>query len=161
MAPSLAWRKKLKELHNTAFKVKELIILTCTCQSQDTFLFQGHFYKQFEGLAMVSPLSSVLIDIYMHYLENNLFGKISFRFGTRYIDDTYTLFDTSLHKIHYILQIINSINNNIQFTYEIENNSVLPFFDTLVSRQTSQHLCIVKNFLFPYLHVLVLTNPPR
>ena len=29
---------------------------------------------------------------------------------------------------------MNSIDNNIQFTYEIENNVVLPFLDILVSR---------------------------
>ena len=29
---------------------------------------------------------------------------------------------------------MNSIDNNIQLTYEIENNGILPFLDTLVSR---------------------------
>ena len=77
---------------------------------------------------------SILADIYMQYFENNLFKKISFSFWTRYVDDTFTLIDTSLHNVDHILQTMNSIDNNIQLTYGIENNGVLPFLDTLVSR---------------------------
>ena len=44
------------------------------------------------------------------------------------------MIDTSLHNVDHILQTMSSIDNNIQFTYEIENNGVLPFLDTLVSR---------------------------
>ena len=49
-------------------------------------------------------------------------------------DDNFTLIDTSLYNVDHILQTMNSIDNNIQFTYEIENNGVLPFLDTLVFR---------------------------
>ena len=126
--------KRLKEFHYSAFEIDELITLTRTCLSQTTFSFQGHFYKQSEGLAMGSPLSPILADIYMHYFENTLFEKISFPFWTRYVDDTFTLIDTSLHNVDHILQTMNSIDNNIQFTCEIEKNSVLPFLGTLVYR---------------------------
>ena len=81
-----------------------------------------------------APLSAILADIYMHYFENTLFEKISFPFWTRYVDNTFTPIDTSLHNVDHILQTMNSIDNNIQFTYEIENNSVFSFLDTLVSR---------------------------
>ena len=60
--------------------------------------------------------------------------KISFPFWTRYVDDTFTLIGTSRHNVDQILQTMNSINNNIQFTCEIENNDVLFFLDTFVSR---------------------------
>ena len=113
-------------------EIKELLTLTNTCLFQTTFSFQGHFYKQSEGLAMGSPLSLILADISMHYFENTFFEKISFPFWTRYVDDTFTLIDTSLHNIDHILQIMNSIDNNIQFAYEIENKGILPFLDTLV-----------------------------
>ena len=69
--------KRLKEFHYTALKIEELIILICTCLSQTIFSFQGHFYKQSEGLAMGTPLSAILGDIYMHYFENTFFEKIS------------------------------------------------------------------------------------
>ena len=62
-----------------------------------------------------------------------LFEKISFPFQTCNIDDTFTWIDTSLQKVDHILQIKNTIDNNILFTYEFENNSILSFLDTLVS----------------------------
>ena len=54
-------------------------------------------------------------------------------FWTRYVDDTFTLIDTSLQNVDHILQTMNSIDINIQFTYEIENIGVLPFLGTLFS----------------------------
>ena len=66
--------------------------------------------------------------------KTHFFEKISFPSWTRYVDDTFTLTDTSLHNVDNILLIMNSIDNNIQFTYEIENSGELPFLDTLVFR---------------------------
>ena len=108
---------------------------------------------------MSSPLSPILEDIYMHYFENTLFEKISFPFWTRYVDDTFTLIDTSLNNVDHILQTMNSIDNNIQFTYEIENNGVYSLFLTHsfpALTKISQYLSIIKTLLFPYLHVLIL-----
>ena len=53
---------------------------------------------------------------------------------------------------------MNSIDNNILFTYKIKNNRVIPILDALISApiKASQHLSIAKSSLFPYLHLLVL-----
>ena len=107
--------KRLKEFHNSAFEIDELKTLTRTCLSQTTFSFQDNFYKQSEGQAMGSSLSFILADIYTHSFENNLFEKISIPFWTRYVDDIFTLIDTSLHIVDHILQSMNSIDNIIQF----------------------------------------------
>ena len=50
---------------------------------------------------------------------------------------------------------MNSINNNIQFTYKIENNDAHTFLDSLVSPpiKASQHLSIAKTSLFPYIRI--------
>ena len=106
------------------------------------------------------PLSPILVDIYMHYFANTLFEKISFPLWTRYVDDTFTLIDTSVHNVNHLLQIMNSIDNNIQFPYEIENYGVLSFHGTLVPAQTkvSQHQYILNILLFPYIHTLVLAT---
>ena len=82
---------RLKKFHYSAFEIDELIILTRTCLSQTTYSFQGCYYKQSEGLAMGSPLSPILVDIYMNYFKNAFFEKISFRFLTHYVEDTFTL----------------------------------------------------------------------
>ena len=65
------------------------------------------------------------------------------------------MIDISLHKVDRILQNMNCIDNSIHFTYEIENNGVLPFLDILVSRidegfSTSFYRKIFAVFLPPH-----------
>ena len=38
-----------------------------------TFLFQGQFYEQVEGAAMGSPVSPIVANLYMEYLEQKAF----------------------------------------------------------------------------------------
>ena len=61
---------------------------------QDTdFLFNDKHYKQIDGVAMGSPLGPVLANIFMCYLEDDLFNQCSptFRpvYYKRYVDDTF------------------------------------------------------------------------
>ena len=37
------------------------------------FIFDGKIYKQVDGVAMVSPLGPILANIFVGYLENELF----------------------------------------------------------------------------------------
>ena len=66
--------------------------------------------------------------------------KMSFPFWTRCVDDTFTLIETSLHEVDHILQTMNYIDNDIQFTYEIKKKGELPFFDTLIFLPTKASL---------------------
>ena len=102
---------------------------------------------------MGSHLSLIFADIYMHYIEKN-----SFPFWTRYVNDTITLIDTFLHNVDHILQIMNSVDNNIQFTYEIEITTYFFFSAHLFSapKKVSQHQFTVDTLLFSCLHTAVL-----
>ena len=64
--------------------------------------------KQLVKQSKVFPFSPILSDIYMHYFANTLIKKISFPFWTRYVDDTFILIDSSLHKVNCILDINSS-----------------------------------------------------
>ena len=60
------------------------------------FFFQDQFYKQLYGVAMGSPCSPVVANIYMEYFENKALGPelpISFTINTwlRYMDDVLTI----------------------------------------------------------------------
>ena len=56
----------------------------------------------------------------------------------RYVDDTFLPFNEVDH-IPQFLQYLNSKHNNINFTYELENNASLSFLDVLVTR-TDNHI---------------------
>ena len=49
----------------------------------------------------------------------------------RYVDDTFAFIDPD--KLEEINDILNSFDNNISFTHELEQNNQLPFLDALIS----------------------------
>ena len=57
----------LKE--RTVMEVGDIILLLEFCLKNTYFSFQGQFYEQVEGAAMGSPVSPMVANLYMEYLE--------------------------------------------------------------------------------------------
>ena len=57
----------LKE--RTVMEVGDIILLLEFCLKNTYFSFQGQFYEQVEGAAMGSPVSPIIANLYMEYLE--------------------------------------------------------------------------------------------
>ena len=57
----------LKE--RTVMDVEDIILLLEFCLKNTYFSFQGQFYEQVEGAAMGSPVSPIVANLYMEYLE--------------------------------------------------------------------------------------------
>ena len=57
----------LKE--TTVMEVGDIILLLEFCLKNTYFSFQGQFYEQVEGAAMGSPVSPIVANLYMEYLE--------------------------------------------------------------------------------------------
>ena len=57
----------LKE--RTVMEVGDIILLLEFCLKNTYFSFQGHIYEQVEGAAMGSPVSPIVANLYMEYLE--------------------------------------------------------------------------------------------
>ena len=95
------------------------------------FIFDGQYYDQVDGVAMGSPLGPVLANIFMRHFEekwvlsNNSRPSVWFR----YVDDTFTLFE-SKHAAIRFLQFLNNCHANIKFTFEFEENSTIPCLDS-------------------------------
>ena len=122
----------------TFFTPIELKFLLHLCTKEVLFSFNGNLYQQIDGIAMGSPLGSIIANIFMCQLENILMPTLN-KFMTpwkRYVDDTFAFADPA--KINNILEILNSYHPNIQFTYEIETNKQLPFLDVLLKRENSK-----------------------
>ena len=50
-------------------EVGNIILLLEFCLKNTYFSFQGQFYEQVEGAAMGSPVSPIVANLYMEYLE--------------------------------------------------------------------------------------------
>ena len=57
----------LKE--RTVMEVRDIILLLEFCLKNTYFSFQDQFYEQGEGAAMGSPVSPIVANLYMEYLE--------------------------------------------------------------------------------------------
>ena len=57
----------LKE--RTVMEVSDIILLLEFCLKNTYFSFQDQFYEQVEGAAMGSPVSPIVANLYMEYIE--------------------------------------------------------------------------------------------
>ena len=75
----------------------------------------------------------------MHYFEDKL---LNFKCWLHYVNDTFILIENPFD-INYVLQVKNSVDSHIQYTFELENSNVLPFHDVLVIKcDSSFKMCV-------------------
>jgi hypothetical protein len=122
----------------------ELMNLLEITLQQNYFRFNEKFYSQPDGLAMGSPLSGILSEIYLNDIENNLIlsdnnpshEKILFYF--RYVDDTLVLFDGNARQLQILNKYLNGLAPKLKFTLEIESNHKINFLDITIQKQDNK-----------------------
>ena len=125
------------------------------CLKGNTFIFNGKFYVQTDGIAMGSPLAPILADIFLnHILENKILksnrspsnvvfsdstGSSIYQlvFFTRYVDDILAAFKDHSHVLPF-LNFLNSLHPSMNFTVEEEINNSIPFLDILITRESDR-----------------------
>ena len=112
----------------TCIPIDNLMEMLTFCVETTDFGMGSDIYWQEEWLAMGSPLSPVLANIYMEYFEEMALGSTSLKpcMWLRYVDDTFILWP---HQEDHV----NSIWPSIQFTMEKEQDNKVPFHDVLVA----------------------------
>jgi hypothetical protein len=115
-----------------------------TTLNQNYFEFNSKYYKQNDGLAMGSPISGTLANLYMNHLEttkimnaeNPFFDKIIY--WHRYVDDIICLFEGEENQCNELLQYLNSISQKIKFTIEIQKQEI-NFMDLTIYKNINKH----------------------
>ena len=124
----------MKENLDVGLPVDQLTKLIRICTSQVQFLFDGSFYTQIDGVAMGSPLGPILADIFMGHLEGKIATTLEeLPFYRRYVDDTFVVVEND-RQLSILLELMNSLHANIQFTVEREVNRQLSFLDVHLTR---------------------------
>ena len=99
------------------------------------FQYNGSIYEQLEGVAMGSPVSTVIANLYMETFEEQAIESAPSKpkIWKRYVDDTFTILDRD--RVDSFLQHLNSQQPTIRFTMETENDNKIAFLDASVSRE--------------------------
>ena len=106
------------------------------------FSFQDQFYEQVKGVAIGSPVSPIVTNLYMEYFEQKaIITAPTPRFWCRYVDNTFDI-HKEIHKQAF-LKHINSVDPAIQFTVETnKEDGAIPFLDTIVKSEVDGILSI-------------------
>jgi len=122
----------------TELPAKDIVRLTEYCVRNTYFQYKDQYYKQVDGMAMGSPLSPVLCNIFMSELEVNAMSKSAKKptIWLRYVDDTFVLWDHGDEALSEFLDHLNAENKAIKFTMEVEKDSRLAFLDTMIEKTT-------------------------
>ena len=130
----LSMDESLKD--RTSIPTSHLVQLIELCLRTTYFQFEDKFYEQSEGAAMGSPLSPVIANLYMEYLEETALQTATLhpRLWLRYVDDTFVIWQHGPEELQRFHEHINQQHPNITFTIEQEKEGKLAFLDVQVTR---------------------------
>ena len=120
----------------TSMDVDTIMLLVLLCLNNTSFLYGGQPYQQPDGVAMGSPLSPIIADIFMVDLEEKAIAgageDIAPSVWKRYVDDVLSV--VKRDKGQLLLDHLNKQHEKIRFTMEEERDGSLPFTDISFSR---------------------------
>ena len=131
----------LKE--RTIMEVGDIILLLEFCLKNTYFSFQDQFYEQVQGATIGSPVSLIVANLYMEYLEQKALSTVPNppRFWHRFVDDTFVIHKEANKQG--FLQHINSVDPAIRFTVEDnKEDGFIPFLDTSVKPEADGTLSV-------------------
>nr|CAH8868084.1 unnamed protein product [Trichobilharzia regenti] len=106
------------------------------CLRSTLFAFRGVLYRQTGGIAMGSPVSPLVANLFMHSLETNAIMRCLSppKMWLRYVDDTFIIIKRSL--LNELFHLMNNMSETIKFSKEVESDeNELAFLNCLVGRK--------------------------
>jgi hypothetical protein len=126
-----------KKIHDTT--VNQACTLLTHILQQNYLQFNYKFYQPNKGVAMGSPISGLIAEIFLQHLENNILKNSldsqNIRFYNRYVVDILIIYDSSKTNPTKITLFMNNIHKSLQFTPTAEINNTTNFLDLSVTRQ--------------------------
>jgi len=128
------------------------------CLTSTFFSFEGEFFEKTCGVAMGSPLSPVVANIFMEDFESRALSSAHLlpKLWRRFVDDTNVIWSHGQEELDLFFDHLNRQSSAIKFTKEQEVNGCLPFLDILISKNfdgsLSRKVFQKKTHMEQYLH---------
>jgi hypothetical protein len=107
-----------------------------TIIKQNYFQYEDRIFQPKKGIAMGSPISGFIAEIYLQQLENidikHWFDSKETIIYKSYVDYILIMYDQQKTDEHMILHKINGVNKNLQFRMSTESNNTINYLDLLV-----------------------------
>jgi hypothetical protein len=128
-------------MHNDQQTTNQICNMLRTILGQNYFAFQDNCYQPDKGVAMGSPLSGTMAEIFLQHLENlhikPLLDSKCITLYSQYVD-IIIIYDATHTNPETIIQHANSMHNNIQLSPTLESDKQINFLDLLIIRKPQQ-----------------------
>jgi hypothetical protein len=100
---------------------------------QNYFRFEQEFYQPHRGIAMGSPISGLIAEIFLQYFEDSMIECCletkSIQFYARYVADILIVFDKSALNSDTLTNTLNDIHNSLTFMPSCETEGKIHYLD--------------------------------
>jgi hypothetical protein len=119
-------------------RIDECIITEFMCTlrmitNQNYFQYEGKFYKPNSGVAMRSPLSGILAEIFLQDLEQHRIKHLleggNIIYYNRYVDDIFIIYNQAKITPHTLTEHFNAQHEDLHFTINEELNNQITYLD--------------------------------
>jgi hypothetical protein len=152
-------------MHDDKHTANQIIMLLETILGQNYFTFQNQIYQPDKGVAMGSPISRTVAEIFLQQLAKthikHLIDSKHLIFYARYVDDIFIIYDSTLTSPTNIQHYMDTIHSNIKLNPTQETNDNINILDLSITRKpTSIKLDIYRKTIATDTIINFLSNYP-
>jgi hypothetical protein len=129
-----------KQNHDHTITEQTLYLLEVILK-QNYFQYNNHFYQPNNGIAMGTPISSTLAEIYVQYLEETYMKHClenkKITYYKMYVDDIIIIFDKNKIDEDTIHNNINNTDEHLEFKLSNEEYETINYLDLSINRETT------------------------
>jgi hypothetical protein len=123
--------------------LKEIMTILKLVANQNYFQYEDKYYKPETGVAMGSPISSIMVEIFLQEIEQHQLKHIledrKIIYYNRYVDDIFLIYNRTKTTPQRILECLNTLHKDLQFTLNEETNNLIAYLDLELTNK-KEHL---------------------
>jgi hypothetical protein len=131
----------LNKNDNDKITKQQAIQLLETILKQNYFQYNNQIYQPNKGIAMGSPISSTIAEIYIQLLEEQhvkqWLDNKHILYYKRYVDDILIIYDSNKINEHEIINQANNLDKHLQFKLNAEENNSITYLDLMIYKTSN------------------------